>query len=142
MTTENYLGKIQRYEYMIKDKLDEINHMREMCMSISVSMDKENVKSSPNQDKLSDAIAKIVDLERETDKLVDGLIDERRRIINQIDALGDTKEYRILTMRYVKGMRLADIAFEMDLSIDSIKRIKKDSMKEFEKVYGSYYLKL
>ena len=125
---------------MIKDKLDEINRLREICMSISVSTDKENVKSSPNQDKLSDAIAKIVDLERETDELVDGLIDERRRIINQIDAIGNTTFYQVLTCRYVKNMKIKDVADETGYSEAYIKELIKKSLEYFEEVYGKLYL--
>ena len=124
---------------MISDKLDEINRLKDMCMNMSVTSDKPNVKSSPNQDKLADAIAKIVDLEKEIDKLVDGMIAQRNRIINQIDALGNTKEYRVLTMRYVKGLKMSQIAFEMDLTVDSTKRIKRDALKIFESIYGNEY---
>lgn len=125
---------------MIKDKLDEINRLRELCMSISVSTDKENVKSSPNQDKLADAIAKIVDLERETDNLVDGLIDERRRIINQIDAIGNTTYYKLLTCKYVKGMKIREIAEETGYSEAYVKELTRNALAYFEEVYGKTYL--
>lgn len=124
---------------MIKDKLDEINRLREICMSISVSTDKENVKSSPNQDKLADAIAKIVDLERETDKLVEGLISERRRIINQIDAIGNTTYYQTLTCRYVKGMKIREIADEIGYAETYVKELLRKATTEFEKIYGNTY---
>lgn len=140
MRTIEYLQKIQRYEYMIKDKLDEINRLRELCMSISVSTDKENVKSSPNQDKLADAIAKIVDLERETDNLVDGLIDERRRIINQIDAIGNTTYYKLLTCKYVKGMKIREISEETGYSEAYVKELTRNALVYFEEVYGKTYL--
>ena len=140
MRTEEYLNKIQRYEYVIGNKLDEINRLRDMCMSISVSTDKENVKSSPNQDKLADAIAKIVDLERETDELVDGLISERRRIINQIDAIGNTTYYRVLTCRYVKGMKIKQIAKETDYAEAYVKELIRNAIVFFEKIYGDTYL--
>lgn len=125
---------------MIGNKLDEINRLRDLCMSISVATDKENVKSSPKQDKLADAIAKIVDLERETDELIDGLISERRKIINQIDAIGNTTYYKLLTCRFVKGMRIKDIAKETDYADTYVKELLRKAINYFEEIYGNNYL--
>lgn len=142
MKTEYYLGQIKRYEYMVEDKLEEIERLRAMCTSLSVPTDKDNIKKSSSQDKLAEAVAKIVDLQSETNNLVDELIKQRCRIINQIDALGETKEYRFLTNRYVLGMKMKDIMAKMGYSVDGLNTLRKKSLKTFEKYYGNEYKNL
>lgn len=127
---------------MVQDKLEEIENLRTLCMSMSVPTDKENVKSSGSQDKMADAVAKIVDLQQETNNIVDELIKQRHRIICQIDALGDTNEYRFLTNRYVLGMKMKDIMAKMDYSLDGLNSLRKKSLQTFEKVYGNEYKNL
>ena len=85
MTTKEYLNQIERLDKMITNKLSEIYQLKIMACSITVSGDSERVQTSGNHDKLGSTIAKIVDLERETDELVDSLVDKRKEILRQID---------------------------------------------------------
>ena len=142
INTETYLNQIKRYEYMIEDKLEEIEKLRDLCTSMTVSTEKENIKSSGSQDKLADAVAKIVDIQNDICKLVDELIKKRCLIINQIDSLGNTTEYRVLTNRYVLGLKIEQIADKMGYSLRQIKRLKVKALQNFENVYGNEYKNL
>lgn len=139
MLTTAYLNQIRKYECMIDDKLVEIARLRSICTNITTKTDKENVKSSGSQDKLADAIAKIVDLERETDELVDNLVSARKRIISQIDAMENTVDYQVLTCRYVHGMKIHEIASKLGYAPQYVKEKKKKAELKFEKKYGSQY---
>lgn len=139
MTTKEYLNQIERLDKMITNKLSEIYQLKIMACSITVSGDNEKVQTSGNQDKLGSTIAKIVDLERETDQLVDAMVDKRKSIIQQIEGINNIDYYDILHKHYVERRTFQDIADSCNWSIRHVFNIHGRALQEFEKVYGYIY---
>nr|DAR47394.1 MAG TPA: Protein of unknown function (DUF1492) [Bacteriophage sp.] len=140
MTTKEYLNQIERLDKMITNKLSEIYQLKIMACSITVSGDSEKVQTSGNQDKLGSTIAKIVDLERETDELVDSLVDKRKEILRQIDNMKNIDHYDVLHKHYVERRTFQDIADSENWSIRQVFNIHGRALQEFEKMYGDTYL--
>lgn len=140
MTTKEYLNQIERMDKMITNKLSEIYQLKIMACSITVSGDSERVQTSGNQDKLGSTIAKIVDLERETDELVDSLVDKRKEILRQIDNMKNIDHYDVLHKHYVERRTFQDIADSENWSIRQVFNIHGRALQEFEKMYGDTYL--
>lgn len=140
MTTKEYLNQIERLDKMITNKLSEIYQLKIMACSITVSGDSERVQTSGNQDKLGSTIAKIVDLERETDELVDSLVDKRKEILKQIDNMKNIDHYDVLHKHYVERRTFQDIADSENWSIRQVFNIHGRALQEFEKMYGNTYL--
>lgn len=140
MTTKIYLQQIDRFEKMIQNKLSEIYQLKTMACSVAVSNDSERVQTSSDKDRLGSVVVKIVDLEKETDNLVDGFIEKRNHIIEQIDGIEDVNMYHVLSARYVSRKNFDDIASEMNYSRMQINRIHGKALLEFEKLYGNEYL--
>nr|DAP10292.1 MAG TPA: Protein of unknown function (DUF1492) [Caudoviricetes sp.] len=140
MTTKEYLNQIERLDKMITNKLAEIYQLKIMACSITVSGDSERVQTSGNQDKLGSTIAKIVDLERETDELVDSLVDKRKEILKQIDSMKNIDHYDVLHKHYVERRTFQDIADSENWSIRQVFNIHGRALQEFEKMYGNTYL--
>lgn len=57
----------------------------------------------------------------------------KHTIINQIQALNDTKYVQVLYKRYVEYKRLEQIACEMSYTYQYIKELQKRGLQEFEK---------
>ena len=125
---------------MITNKLSEIYQLKIMACSITVSGDSERVQTSGNHDKLGSTIAKIVDLERETDELVDSLVDKRKEILRQIDNMKNIDNYDVLHKHYVERRTFQDIADSENWSIRQVFNIHGRALQEFEKMYGDTYL--
>ena len=141
MNTKEYLSQVERYNMQINNNIAEISRLRLLATSISVATDKENISASGNKDKLGGIVAKIVDLEHETNELIDDYINKRNHIIEQINAMKNNKYYDVLTLRFVNGFKINQIADELLYSEDSIKRIQREAMNVFEKMFGQEYLK-
>ena len=140
MTTNEYLNQIERLDKMISNKLSEIYQLKIMACSITVSGNSERVQTSGNQDKLGSTIANIVDLERETDELVDSLVDKRKEILRQIDNMKNIDHYDVLHKHYVERRTFQDIADSENWSIRQVFNIHGRALQEFEKMYGDTYL--
>ena len=140
MDTKQYLEQIHRLDKQIQNKLSEIYQLKTMACSVSVSNDSERVQTSVRNDKLEKVVAKIVDMERETDSLVDTFIEKRNHIINQIDKIENTDYYHILSMRYVGNNTYEEIAKNTNWSIRKVFSLHGKALQEFERLYGNEYL--
>lgn len=142
MDTKQYLSQIERLDKMIQNKLSEIYQLKTMACSITVSNENERVQTSTDKDRLGSVVSKIVDLEKETDRLVDSFIDKRNHIISQIDGLDNIDYYHVLSMRYVGRNTFEEIAKNTNWSIRKVFSIHGEALKEFENLYGSEYLEI
>lgn len=141
MTTKNYLEQIERLDRMIQNKLSEIEQLKHIATSITISPKEVNVQVSSDKDRMGNAVSKLIDLEKETDRLVDEYMDKRKRIIEQIDSIKDTNMYHVLSEKYISRKGLSVIAVEMGYSFKQVCRIHGNALVEFERLYGKEYLK-
>ena len=142
MDTKQYLSQIERLDKMIQNKLSEIYQLKTMACSVTVSNEKERIQTSSDKDRLGSTVAKIVDLEKETDMLVDRFIDKRSHIISQIDGLDNIDYYHVLSMRYVARNTFEEIGKKTNWSIRKVFSIHGEALKEFERLYGREYIEI
>lgn len=140
MTTKEYLGQISRLNRMINNKLTEIAQLKDMAASISAPQSGERVQTTPNFDKIGTRYAKIDEMERKIDGMVDELVDKKEKIIQQIDSMEDENTYNILFARYIEKKTFEVIATEMKYSWRQVVRLHGTALKQFEKKYGERYL--
>lgn len=140
MNTKTYLNQISRLDLMIKNKITELSTLREMCYGLSAIPNEERVQTTPNFDKIGTKVAKLDELEKETDKLVDEYVDKRKKIVEQIDSMENKVIYGVLFARYIEQKTFERIAADMNYSFRQITRLHRRAIFEFEKKYGSEYL--
>lgn len=140
MTTKQYLGQIERLNSMIENKVIEVGQIRSMAYNISAPIDKERVQSSSSYDKIGEKVARLVDLENETDELIKSFVEKRKHIISQIDSIDRKEYYLVLTYRYVQFMDFKEIFLKMGISERNMYNYYGQALKEFEKKFGSEYL--
>lgn len=136
MTTREYLGQVERYNCMIKNKLEDVGKLRTIATSITLRPKDVDVQKTTEKDKIGSVIVKIIDMEKE----VDTLIDKRRRIINQIESISDQNMYEVLAQRYIKNIQPKSIHIGKIGSERHIRRILRSAEIEFERLYGFEYM--
>lgn len=125
---------------MINNKLTEIAQLKDMAASISAPQNGDRVQTTPNFDKIGTKYAKIDEMERKIDGMVDELVDKKEKIIQQIDSMEDENTYNILFERYIEKKTFEVIATEMKYSWRQVVRLHGTALKQFEKKYGEGYL--
>ena len=105
---QEYLEQVGKLNAMIENKMAEQAQWRGVAYGITSHSEGERVQSSGNQQKMSDAVARVVDLEAEIDDLIDRLIDLKQEIIRSIEMLNAT-EYDVLHKRYIQGMTFDEV---------------------------------
>lgn len=140
MDTKAYLKQIERLDRMIQNKLVEIYQLKTIACNATVSNENERVQTSADKDRLGSTVARIIDLEKETDMLVTDFVNKRKHIIEQIDRIEDINMYHVLSARYVAKKTFDEIADELNYSRMQVNRIHGKALLEFEKRYGHEYL--
>lgn len=110
MEAKEYLRQVEKLDVLISNKLIEQQQWRDIAMGITANMGGERVQSSGAKSKMSDAIDRCVDMEKDIDGLVDKLIAVKKDVLQVIEKLDSAVEYNILHLRYIQGKDLQDIA--------------------------------
>lgn len=140
MKTQEYLKQIERLNKMIQNKLSEISQLRDIANSVTAVPKEANVQASSDHDKIGSAVSKLIDLEKETECLMDEYISRRKRIIRQIDEIENVDYYHVLSMRYVGGRTFEAVADATNWSVRKVFSIHGNALQEFERLYGDEYL--
>lgn len=130
MKAKDFLKQLQKLDKLIENKISEKAYWMGIACSttapasrtvkIKNSKDKyeehamTRVKSSSNQQKMSDAISRYIDIEADIDACIDRLYDEKKKVLAVIEQL-DVIEYDILYKVYV-GIVQNDKLHYLDLN--------------------------
>ena len=80
-----YLSRIKRLNMMINNKMIELDELKNIATSFgSLTCDEKVITSKP-EDKISVVVSKIVDMEKDIDKMLDLYTDEKKMIMSMID---------------------------------------------------------
>lgn len=107
---KNFLQQVEMLDAKITNKLIERQQWKDVALGITASIGGEKVQTSGSQQKMADAVVKCVDIETEIDKLIDELITTKKKVIAIIEKLQNPTEYKIVHMRYIQNIGLAEIA--------------------------------
>ena len=139
MDTKQYLQQIERLDKMIQKKLSEIYQLKTMACNVTVSNDSERVQTSSDKDRLGSTVAKIIDLEKETDRLVDSFIDLKKETMLIIRMIKSERHREILFKKYLEQKSLYEIAEELGMTDRGCKKAHKRALEEFEKNKNTIY---
>lgn len=112
MEAREYLQQIAKDDKVIQNKCVEVYQLRCLATNITAPMGTEPVQTSGVSDKVGNITAKIVDLEKEINELIDRYIDDKRERIKVIEQIDDALQYNILHKHYVQGKSFTEIAEE------------------------------
>lgn len=134
MKAKEYLQQLQRLDTVINQKIKEVQDLRLQAQGTGgLDYSKERVQSSPSEDApFVKPICRIIDLEAEINAEIDRFVDEKHKIINQIQGLKNSDYISLLFKRYVEFKSLEKICVEMNFSYDYIKHLHGYALQDFE----------
>lgn len=133
-SAKEYLMQIKLCEIHINNKLEDLDKLKSMIFKITTTLKQDVVSSSGNQDKLGDAIAKIVDLETEINQAIDDFIDKKREISSIIDKVKNAEQLQVLHKRYLEHKRWEEIACEMNMTFRNVCYIHGRALETVERI--------
>lgn len=133
MNAKDFLRQIRKLDKMIENKLIEVRQLKELACNISPNLSGERVKSTPNPQRIADAIGKYIDLENEINQNIDELVDAKRDVLGVIEQLNAT-EYDILHKIYVQNLTLYDVADAYDKTYSWVTTIHGRALKNVQRI--------
>lgn len=129
---KKFLRRIELYDTQINDLTQEIETLRSMATKITACMNQVAVSGSGNQDKLGDAVAKIIDLEGKIYNKVCQFTNSKWKIIDAVGKLEDTDQVKVLHKRYSEYKPWDQIAVEMECTTRNVHNIHSKALQAVE----------
>lgn len=130
-----FLERVEMFDAIVENKLIEQRQWRELAENITANIEGERVQTSmTSTSKMADAVIKCVLMEDEIAEAVDKLIAEKRKVVLTIEKLYSPTEYKILHMRYIQHISLADIADRLDKEYTWVTTTHGRALKNVQKM--------
>lgn len=126
----DWLMKIRYMDELIDVKVAERERLMALATKITPEMSG-MPHGSGTSDKVGNIAVKLVDLARETNELIDSMVDHKQKVLAVMQKL-DSVEYLVLYKYYIQGMTLGQIAKDMHYHRVSISNIKKKAMEHLK----------
>ena len=132
MTAKEYLEQAYRLEQRIDSKLEQVEMMRYLTTKTSAII-RGDPGGGGDGNFMEDAIARIVDLEREIAAEICRLTELKREIAEIIGRLEEPEEQTVMEMRYLGYKRWPEIAQKMHRTESSLFKLHRKALKSIEK---------
>ncbi len=115
-----YLQQIKLHDARIDRNIEELENLRAMTTKITATWKDDVVSGTGNQDKLGDAVAKIIDLQHEIGRDIDSYIDMKRKVWDLLERIKNPDQLQVLYKRYFKYEHWEQIACEMNMTYRNV----------------------
>lgn len=129
-----YLRKIELLDAHINNKLNDLATLRTMVTKITATISPVAVSGSGSQDKLGDAVAKIVDLQTDINDQIDKYVELKREISAILEKMDDPDQVKVLHKRYFEYKPWERIACEMNYSFRNVCYIHGKALQSVEAI--------
>lgn len=134
MTAKTYLSQIRVADIRIQDGLDDLKQEKAKATKVTAAMEGEMVSGSKSPDKLTDAVAKIIELQEQINRDVDKYVDIKKEATMLLAQVENPTHYKILNSRYVLYKTWEQIACELDFTYQWVCQLHGVALLEFEKI--------
>lgn len=136
MGAKEYLEQVKLFDAHINNKLDELERLKALVMKVTSTWKGDVVSGGGNQDKLGDAVARIVDLQHEVNQAIDDYIDKQKEIGAILDQIKDPDQLRVLYKRYFDGLTWEQIACDMHMTYRNVCYIHGRALQAVGRLLG------
>ncbi len=117
---KEYLEQIQLCDKKINNMIEELSRLNALAFKVTSSLKQVAVFSSGTQDKVGDAVARIVDMQREINDEIDNFCDKKAEVRSIINQVKDPDQLDVLSKRYLLYESLEQIACEMGFTYRNV----------------------
>lgn len=129
---KSYLRRIELLDAHINNRLNDLHTLRTLVTKITATISPMAVSGSGNQDKLGDAVARIVDLQDEINRKIDNYVDLKREVSALLEQIEVADYVKVLHKRYFEYKPWEQIACEMNFSYRNVCYIHGKALQALE----------
>lgn len=133
MKAKEYLMQIKKLDRLVENKLVELEQWKALATSVTQQLTPDRVQTSGNQQKMADAVCKIIEIEAELDACIDRLVNTRREVTKTLERL-NAGYYDILHKVYVQGQTMDEYALHSGKTYGWAKKKHSRALKRLQNV--------
>ena len=137
---KEYLSQVKDLDNLIQTNVESMTELKNSMFGVTKQLKSDKVQSSNSYD-FTDTIAKICDMEKQTNKYIDDLVDLRDKIENEIKKIDNNIQTLILINHYVLGKSLVEISEEYNYGNSYIKRAHGWALESFKERFPDKFYK-
>lgn len=132
---KEYLLSIALLDAKIDARVSEMDELKDRLLHITATLSPDKGGSaSGTQDKMAGTMARIVDLQRQINADIDGLVDRKNEALKMLDSMKNPVHMTILHRRYFLHQPFERIATDMNYTYRWVTRLHGRALQEFGKV--------
>lgn len=120
---KEYLLQVKMCDVHIDDLLEELAWLESKATKITSTLSPDPGGGSGNQDKLGDAVAKIVDMRQEVNDAIDAFVDKKKEIRELLGQIQNATLLGILLKVYFQYQTLEQVACDLGYSYKQTTRL-------------------
>lgn len=129
-----YLRQVELCDTHINNLLEEVQRLKDLIRKITATLKSDVVAHSSNQDKIGEAVAKLVDLEKEIAAAADAYIDKRNEVVSTIQKVNVPNQVAVLHKLYLEQKTWPEIAEEMHMTERNAQYIHGRALQSIRKI--------
>lgn len=137
MKAKSYLERLRKTEVLIEHKKEHVDLLRELAIgkrAPELDLSGVRTKSSDKHGSyMENKIMCYMDAEADLHELITSYIEERRKILSDIEQL-ETSEYIILYEMYVHGKTYMDLAEQLDKSYSYVAKKHYSALRNLDRI--------
>lgn len=132
---KEYLMSIALLDAKIDARVSEMDELKDKLLHITATLSPDKGGSAGGtQDKMAGTMARIVDLQRQINADIDGLVDRKNEALKMLDSMKNPVHMTILHRRYFLHQPFERIATDMNYSWRWVCKLHGRALQEFGKV--------
>lgn len=132
MNAVEYLNQVKMCDTKIKNKMLEKEQWFTLATKTTCPADGERVQSSGSPDKMSDAVARMIEVDKEIDEMIDSFVDLKQEIIKTIEQVNDPMLYDVLHMIYIQYMKPSEVSHSLNYTYQWIKELHDRGLEKIQ----------
>lgn len=131
---KEYLQQVKMCDVHINNRLEELAKLKALATKITSNWSSEPGGGSGNQDKLGDAVAKIIDLQQEINEAVDAFVDKKNEVREVLEQIKNPDQLDLLYKVYFQYQTLEQAACDMGYTYRNVCYIHGKALQEVERL--------
>ena len=134
MNAVEYLNQVKMCDTKIKNKMLEKEQWFTLATKTTCPTDGERVQSSGSPDKMSDAVTRMIEVDKEIDEMIDSFVDLKQEVIRTIEKVDEPILYDVLHKIYIQYMKPSEVADALNYSYQWINELHNRAIGKVQSI--------
>lgn len=118
----------------ITDRLKDIEERKKLLNKLTTTYSDEPKGTSSIQDRIAENLVKLLDETAEYEKMLNDLKNKQIAVENQLEKMENKRYRNILYKKYIRGLKIEEIAVEIDQDYKYTCTLHGYALNEFDKI--------